>query len=101
MTGALKATDLEGARKLTDKEGIFTGTVTKVFAPKSNSLVILNFASDYHTAITATIRQRSFGAFPPLSPLEGKTILFHGTVTTYQNRPEIELTGPSQIKIVK
>lgn len=98
---ALKATDLEGAKKQTGKAGVFTGTVTKVFAPKSNALVILNFASDYKTAITAVVRQRSFSAFPALSSLEGKKVVISGTVTSYQNRPEIELTSSSQIKLVK
>jgi hypothetical protein len=101
VTEALKATDLESAKKQTGKAGAFTGTVTKVFAPKSNALVILNFASDYRTAVTAVVRQRSFGTFPALSSLEGKKVLVSGTVTNYQNRPEIELKSLSQIKIVK
>lgn len=101
VTGAIKATDLEGAKKLTGKAGAFTGTVTKVFAPKSNALLILNFASNYRTAVTAVVRQRSFSTFPTLSSLEGKKVLITGTVTDYQNRPEIELTSLSQIKIVK
>jgi hypothetical protein len=101
VTGALKATDLEGAKKRTGKAGAFTGTVTKVFAPKSNALVILNFASDYRTAVTAVVRQRSFSTFPPLTSLEGKKVLISGKVSNYKNQPEIELTSLSQIKIVK
>jgi hypothetical protein len=101
VTEALKATDLENAKKLTGKAGTFTGTVTKVFAPKSNSLVILNFASDYRTAVTAVVRYRSFSTFPALSSLEGKKVLVSGTIFNYQNRPEIELKSLSQIKIVK
>jgi DNA/RNA endonuclease YhcR with UshA esterase domain len=101
VTEALKATDLENARKLTGKAATFTGTVTKVFAPKSNALVILNFAPDYRTAVTAVIRRNSFSTFPTLSSLEGKKVLVSGTVVNYQNRPEIELKNLSQIKIVK
>jgi hypothetical protein len=101
VTGALKATDLEGAKKQIGKAGAFTGTVTKVFVPKGNALVILNFASNYRTAVTAVVRQRSFSIFPALSFLEGKKVLITGTVTDYQDRPEIELTSLSQIKIVK
>ncbi|MES2463649.1 MAG: hypothetical protein V4671_24000 [Armatimonadota bacterium] len=101
VTGASKATDLEGAKKLTGKAGAFIGTVTKVFAPRGNALVILNFASDYKTAVTAIVRQRSFSTFPALSSLEGKKVLISGTVSNYQNRPEIELTSLSQVKILK
>ncbi len=101
VVGAMKATDMEQAKKLTGKAGAFIGTVTKVFAPKSNALVILNFASDYRTAVTAVVRQRSFSAFPALSSLEGKRVLITGNVSNYQNRPEIELKSVSQVKIVK
>jgi hypothetical protein len=101
VTGALKSTDLEGAKKLEGKAGAFTGTVTKVFAPKGNSLVILNFAADYKTAVTAVVRWKSFSAFPTLTSLEGKKVLVSGKFVNYQDRPEIELTSPSQLKIVK
>lgn len=101
VTGAVRATDLEGIKRLTGKPGTVTGTVTEVFAPKSNNMVILNFAADYHTAMTAVVRQRSFSAFPALSSLEGKKVVITGTVADYQGRPEIELTGPSQIKLLK
>ncbi len=98
---AVKATDLASVKKLTGKAITFTGTVTKAFAPKGNNLVILNFASDYKTAVTAIVRQASFGGFPSLSSLEGKKVVVTGTVTEYQGRPEIELKTPSQIKLVK
>jgi hypothetical protein len=101
VTGAVKATDLEGVKKLVGKPITFTGTVTKAFAPKGNNLVILNFAADYKTAVTAIVRQDSFSAFPLLATLEGKKVVVTGTVTEYQGRPEIELKTPSQIKLVK
>ncbi|MBC8104643.1 MAG: hypothetical protein H7Z41_18880 [Cytophagales bacterium] len=98
---ALKATDLEAAKKLSGKKGAFTGTVTKLFAPGGNNLVILNFALNYRNAITAVVRWRSFDVFPPLTSLENKKVLVTGTFTNYEGRPEIELTSLSQIKIVK
>ena len=101
VTGAVKATDLEGVKKLAGKPITFTGTVTKAFAPKGNNLVILNLASDYKTAVTAVVRQASFTAFPSLASLEGKKVVVTGTVTEFQGRPEVELKTPSQIKLVK
>src|SRR4051812_30030817 len=55
-TQALDTKDLAGAEKLIGKEGSFKGTVARVFAPKSNNLVILNFAKDYKTAVTAVVK---------------------------------------------
>src|SRR5207244_2898787 len=58
---ALDAKDLTAAKKLIGKEGAFKGTVAKVFTPKSNNLVILNFAGDYKTAIVAVVKKGDFG----------------------------------------
>ncbi len=101
VKSALKATDLDAAKKLDGKPGAFTGTIAKVFTPKGNGLAILNFAADYKTAATAVVRGKYFSEFPALSSLEGKQVLVTGTFKNYKDSPEIELTSPSQIKIVK
>ena len=99
VKSALKATDLDAAKKLDGKPGAFTGTVAKVFTP--GGLAILNFAADYKTAAKAVVRGKHFSEFPALSSLEGKHVLVTGTFKNYKDSPEIELTSPSQIKIVK
>jgi len=98
---AKDATDLETAAKLTGKTATFRGTVVKVFTPKSNSLVILNFARDYKTALTAVVRKEHFGAFPKLDDLKDKKVLVTGKVVEFEERPEVVLTSPDQLKIVQ
>lgn len=96
---AAPGTDLSVALKLVDKPAVFKGTVVKLFDPEG--LLILNFAKDYRTAITAVLRKKDFSAFPNMATLKDQEILISGTVTTYQGRPQIELTKPDQIRIVK
>ena len=98
---ALAATDLAGAKKQAGKPASFVGTVDRTFTPKGNGLVILNFAKDYKTAVTGVVRANDFAKFPDLKALQGKKVLVSGTVQDYKGRPEIALSAPSQVKIVK
>lgn len=96
---AAPATDLNVGLKLVGKPAVFRGTVVKLFEP--DGLLILNFAKDYRTAITAVLRKRDFSAFPDMGSLLDREILIHGIVSTHQGRPQIELTKPEQIRLVK
>jgi Predicted RNA-binding protein, contains TRAM domain len=98
---ALKADDLAGARNLIRKPGAFEGKVAEIFAPESNSVVILNFDSDYRNALSAVVYSAHFAKFPDLAKLKGKRVLVTGNFSEYKGRPQIELTNPSQIKIIK
>ena len=98
---ALKATDLAGAKAKQGKMGAFTGKITKVFAPKSNGVVILNFANDFKTALTAVVEAKNFAAFPDLADLKGKTVLVSGKFDAFKGAPQILLKTPDQLKIVK
>lgn len=98
---ALVAKDLAGAKKWIGKDGSFTGTVIKVFAPKSNSIVILNFDADYKAALTAALKSEHFPRFPVMGVLQGKKVLVSGKFVDYNGASEILLTQPSQIKIIK
>lgn len=98
---ALPATDLGGALKLVDKPAAFKGTVVKLFEPRGGTMVILNFAKDYKAAITVVLRKSDYGAFPDVASLQDKEVLVTGKVTTYQERPQLELTKLEQIKLVK
>lgn len=98
---ATPASDLAAAKKLVGKTATLTGTVDKAFAPRGNGLVILNFAKDYKTAASAVVRAESFAKFPDLKKLEGKKVLVTGKVEDYKGQPEVVLTAPSQLKVVK
>jgi hypothetical protein len=98
---ALDAHDLEGALKLIDQEGAFRGTVAKAFAQRDSSLVILDFDPNFRTALTAIVRSADYAKFPALRDLEGKEIVVTGKFTDFHGKPQIALTDPAQIKLVK
>jgi hypothetical protein len=97
---ALAANDLPAIQKLVGKTGAFKGTVVKVFTSRNNSIVILNFAKNYKEAATAVLKPEHYAKFPNMQSLKDKTVLVTGKVISYQERPEIELTKPEQIKII-
>lgn len=102
VKNALDAKDLAGGKKKGEAkaDGAFQGTVSEVFAPKSNSVVILNFAPKYKEAMTAAVQGKNFKKFPDLKSLKGKRVLISGKFAIYRDAPEILLTDPAQIKII-
>lgn len=98
---ALKATDLDKAKEKQGKSGAFTGKIVKVFSPKSNSVVILNFHEDYKKALTAVVESKNFSKFPKLTELKGKTVLVTGKFDTFKGAPQINLKTPDQLKVIK
>jgi hypothetical protein len=101
VTAAMDAHDLRAAAALVGKDGSFKGTVTKLYTPKSGSLVILNFDRDYKTALTAVVKRAEFGKFPDLSKLEGKRVLVTGKFVDFKGATEMDLTSPDQVKIIE
>lgn len=97
---ALKASDLAGAKKQIGKESAFEGTVVKVFSPKTNGIVILNFDKNFRNALTAVLRTKSYAAFPDMQSLKGKRVLITGKLEDYQGQPQIQLTKPEQVKLI-
>jgi len=101
VKSAMDAKDLAGAKTKVGKSASFVGTVSKVFAPKSNKLVILNFDPKYKTAMTAVVFSTSFGKFPDLAALEGKKLLVTGKITEFHGGYEVILDAPTDLKIVE
>jgi hypothetical protein len=97
---ALDAKNLEAAKKLVGKEGAFQGKVVKVFQSRNNSIVILNFARNYRAALVAALKPDDYAKFPKMDTLLDKRVLVQGKFVLYEERPEIELTKPTQIKII-
>jgi hypothetical protein len=97
---AVSAKDLKAAASLEGKQGVFTGTIAKVYIPGSNSIVVLDFAKDYDTALTAIVKPEAYKVFPDLNKLNGKTIVISGPVTEYHGRPQVVLSELNQIKAV-
>jgi hypothetical protein len=100
-TGAIDAHDKSGASKMIDKKGAFKGTVSKVFAPRGGNLVILNFDDNYKTAMTALAKKGAYTKFPDLEKLVDQEVDVTGNIVDITGNPEMELTDPGQIFIVK
>ena len=101
IKGAVVATDLAAARKLSGKTATFVGVVDKVYAPKSNGVVLLNFAKNYKTALVGAVQAKDFAAFPNLAQLKGKRVAVSGKVVIFKGAPEVMLEKAGAIKIVK
>ncbi|MDT7541160.1 MAG: hypothetical protein QOE33_1064 [Acidobacteriota bacterium] len=99
--GALDAHDLEGASKLVGKDGAFRGTMSKAFAQRDGSLIILDFDPNFRTALTAVLHSADYAKFPDVSDLEGKEIVVTGKFTDFHGKAQIVLSDPAQIKLVK
>ncbi len=98
---ATDATKLEALKKLLDTDGAIVGTVSAIYVPDSGKMAILNFAEDHWKAATVIVRERDFAKFPVLRILVGKKVLVTGRVTEFKNKPQMDMTALSQIKIVK
>jgi micrococcal nuclease len=75
--------------------------VTKAFTPRSGGIVILNFDDDYKSAMTAVLKKSDFSKFPDVSQLVGKEVVVSGKFMDFKGSPEIELSDPKQVAVVK
>lgn len=101
VKSALAATNLAGAKKWVGKTATIVGTVDKVYLPKSNNLVLLNFAKDYKKALVGAVKSKDYAKFPPLVQLQGKKVLLSGKIINYKGAPEIEIDKAGAISLVK
>jgi hypothetical protein len=100
-TGAIDAHDLSAAGKMVGHSGAFKGKVAKLFTPRGGSVAIINFDSDYKSALTAVVKKSDFSKFPELSQLDGKEVVVSGEFSEYKGSTQILLSDPKQVAIVK
>ena len=82
-----------------NKSVIVTGAVAQV-SIRSN-ITFLNFDKPYpNNPFAAIIRARSTNEFENVSALKGRTISVKGEVKEYKGRPEMQLIGKYQLKIL-
>ncbi len=81
------------------KQVTVTGMVAQVtFRP---SLVFLNFDKPFpKSTFTAVIRNSHTNEFDNLSSLKGKAVAVKGKITEFNGRPEMQLTGKAQLKLL-
>jgi DNA/RNA endonuclease YhcR with UshA esterase domain len=78
-----------------------TGIVDHVYTSQKGT-VFLNFCPDYKSCpFGAVIFGSNTTKFPSLRRYTGRKIEITGFITLYQNRPEIILESPAQIKLAQ
>jgi bisphosphoglycerate-independent phosphoglycerate mutase (AlkP superfamily) len=98
---AIHATDLLAFKDKTGKEITITGKVYAVFTPKSHSIVLLNFASNYKDAITVAVKAKDFANFPDLRKLKEKQVVVTGKCIDYKGQPELEISLLKQLQVIE
>lgn len=106
LSTAIAATDIARGRSLVGQRGAIQGTVTDIFIPPGNSVMIVNFGNSRGDALMAVVKSSNYAKFPPLSKLEGKKVLIEGQFEIYRNRDkneviEIVLSDPNQVSVVR
>ena len=87
------------AAKWIGKQVVVTGVVAQVSVRPS--LVFLNFDRAYPSNLfTAIIRNKNTDEFENLTALRGKAVAVKGQIRDYNGKPEMELTGKSQLKVL-
>ena len=97
---SVSAKKLDILRKRIGTDATVIGRVTQIYVPKGDALQVVNFAEPHYFAITAVLRKRDADKFPALKSLVGKKIIVTGRLVDYKDKAQIELTDPTQIKIV-
>lgn len=98
-TAALDAHDVAGAKAKEGAEGAFKGTVSGLY--ERPGLLIVNFDKDYKKAVCAVLKGKAFALFPDMQTLVGKEIVVVGKFVLHNDRPEIVLEAPEQIKLAE
>jgi hypothetical protein len=61
----------------------------------------LNFDPEYRNAMNAVLKRADFDKFPDVRTLVGSEILVSGKFSVHKGRPQIQLSEPEQVKLVK
>jgi|ERR1035438_1270271 hypothetical protein len=87
------------AAKWIGKQVVVTGAVAQVSV--RSSLVFMNFDGAYPSNMfAAIIRNKNTKEFVNLSALDNKAVSVKGQIKDYKGKPEMELTGESQLEVM-
>ncbi|MBI5395858.1 MAG: hypothetical protein HZA91_11220 [Verrucomicrobia bacterium] len=101
LSGAEPVVPWEKARDVIGRRATVEGMI--VATHKTGKVCNLNFSSNWRRDFSAVIFAGSFSKWPGdiEGPYRGQKVRITGTVTEYQGRPQIVVSEPSQIEIVK
>jgi hypothetical protein len=87
------------AAKWIGKQVVVTGAVAQVSV--RSSLVFMNFDGAYPSNMfAAIIRNKNTKEFVNLSALDNKAVSVKGQIKDYKGKPEMEITGESQLEVM-
>jgi hypothetical protein len=90
--------DFHDAARHAGQTGCVAGRVLRVYTSRSGN-TFLDFCSDYRGCpFTSVIFSSDRGKFGNLQALSGQRIEIHGDITAYQDKPEIIIRDPDQIR---
>jgi len=103
---AIAASEIAQLSDLDGKDVAILGKVHSVYIPKSGSLVILNMGDDFKTCSKVIIEDRSFQRWNRSAKeigalYEGKTLVCEGLVGLFKNLPQVKVSEPTQLRVVK
>ena len=91
-------TDFHDASAHAGEVGCVSGRVLRVYTSRAGN-TFLDFCSDYRTCpFTSVIFSSDKEKFGNLQSLAGQRIEIHGAITVYQEKPEIIVRDPEQIR---
>ncbi len=101
MIDGVPLIEWKDAAKYYDREAIVYGKI--VLTRNIGSFAFLNFDTDFRNNFTVVIRGQDFNAFPqpPEAMYKDKYIVARGKVVQYRNKPEIIVTSPDEVVILR
>jgi len=94
----LPVIDWSDAGKYVDQQVVVQGKIEAT--GRSRTITFLNF--DRQRSFTAIVRKNDYGNFPtpPDVMYSGKWVRIRGRISTYREKPQIEVTRPDQVTII-
>lgn len=90
--------DLQDAALHAGETGCVSGRVLRVYVSRSGA-TFLDFCADYrHCPFSSVIFSSDKAKFGNLESLAGRQVEIHGAITVYQDKPEIIIRDPDQIR---
>lgn len=94
-----KCVDFREAGSQVGKQGCVTGLVLKVYTSRAGH-TFLDFCPDYRQcSFTSVVFASDRSKFGDMSTLTGREIEIRGPITTYQDRAEIVIRDPGQLRV--
>jgi DNA/RNA endonuclease YhcR with UshA esterase domain len=90
--------DIRNVGPLVGTNGCVAGLVLRVYSARTGN-TFLDFCQDYRTCpFSSVIFASDRDKFGNLESLQGKRVEIRGDIITYQDRPEIIIRDPQQIR---